>query len=607
MESKEFGTIPRFSGNASEFPTWKFLIMAQLRARGMANLVKEKINEVMDATIAGDDKAKKKWEKELAEKKEADSKCFALLLSAIPIETASGLIACETSHDVWIKLLALFEQQSRVSKTMLLQKFYGLDYQSGETIAAYLARVEGLVSQLKSAGVALDEVTVVTKVLGTLPQEYAGVLPMWDDKPESEYNMVNLTASLTRQELRMSAGVSFESRALAAKADKEKNASDKRHNGKHSKPTKETRKCFNCGKIGHLAAKCRKPKRRDASDQNGQHKSQTSDEACMAGSAKDEWVADTGASHHMANSKDAFRSLTHISAGVHPVNFGNGETLDARGRGTIKIISHVHGQRIELDMLDVLYIPGLKRNLFSIGSACEKGLKASVSIQRIDLIRDGTVRLRATKRGNLYYMNIEVLEEKSSYLAGVTNDELWHRRLGHIGNTRFDKMKDVVLGLPAKITMNSSDCEDCPLGKHARDKFSRSETKTTRPGELVHTDICGPMEVPSPVRSRYFMVFKDDFSGYTVVYFLKTKSKEEIGARVEDFIVKLETETGEKLKTLRSDNGLEQASPIGGGWGGTTPLPPSLEPQTPPPPAGGERSEPPFFRVFSSFFAFNHD
>ena len=555
MESKEFSTIPRFSGIASEFPTWKFLMMAQLKARGMDQLVKEKISEVMDPTITTDP-AKKAWEKALADKKVVDSKCFALMLSALPIETASGLIACETSYDVWTKLLALYEQQSRVSKSMLLQKFYGLEYQPGETMAAYLARVEGLVSQLKSAGVTLDEVTVVTKVLGTLPPEYASVLPMWDDKPESEYNMVNLTASLTRQELRMTASVSSESRALAAKGQKDRNASDYKQSEKHSRPTKEKRKCYNCGKVGHLAAKCRMPKRRDASDKSSR-KSQDDGEACMAGSSMDEWVADTGASHHMANNKDAFRSLKYIPAGTHPVKFGNGDSLDARGRGTIKIISHVDGQRIELDMLDVLYIPGLKRNLFSIGSACDKGLKANVSKQNIDLIRDESVRLRATKRGNLYYMDIEVSEEKSSFIAGVSRGDLWHQRLGHIGSTRFNKMKDVVKGLPANIRLDSIECEDCPLGKHARGKFSKSESKTSRPGELVHTDLCGPMEVSSPVRSRYFMVLKDDFSGYTVVYFLKSKSQEEVTACVKEYIVKLETETGERLKTLRSDNGLE--------------------------------------------------
>lgn len=422
-------------------------------------------------------------------------------------------------------------------------------------MASYLTRVEGLVSQLKSAGVTLDEVTVVTKVLGTLPPEYASVLPIWDDKPESEYNMVNLTASLTRQELRMNAGVSSEVRALTAKAQKEGQASEHKKSGKSFKDGKETRKCFNCGKVGHLAAKCRKPKKTYASDKSVK-KSQDSGEACMAGSPSKEWVADTGASDHMANNKDVFKSLTPIPAGAHPVNFGNGQTLDARGRGNIKIMSHVDGQRYILDMLDVLYIPGLKRNLFSIGSACERRLEARVSKKKIDLVRDGSVRLRATKRGNLYYMNIEVIEEKSSYIASNSNSELWHQRLGHIGNTRFNKMKDVIHGLPANLKFNSSECEDCPLGKHARGKFFRSETKTSRPGELVHTDLCGPMEVSSPVRSRYFMIFKDDFSGYTVVFFLKTKSKE-VGARVKDFIVKLETETTQKLKTLRSDNGLE--------------------------------------------------
>ena len=43
--------------------------------------------------------------------------------------------------------------------------------------------------------------------------------------------------------------------------------------------------------------------------------------------------------------------------------------------------------------------------------------------------------------------------------------------------------------------------------------------------ELVHTDVCGPMRTPSLDNSKYFILFIDNFSRMTWVYFLKERSE----------------------------------------------------------------------------------
>ena len=43
--------------------------------------------------------------------------------------------------------------------------------------------------------------------------------------------------------------------------------------------------------------------------------------------------------------------------------------------------------------------------------------------------------------------------------------------------------------------------------------------------ELVHSDLFGPMKVPSLGKSVYYVSFIDDFSRNTWIYFLKKKSK----------------------------------------------------------------------------------
>ncbi|GBP10817.1 Retrovirus-related Pol polyprotein from transposon TNT 1-94 [Eumeta japonica] len=63
------------------------------------------------------------------------------------------------------------------------------------------------------------------------------------------------------------------------------------------------------------------------------------------------------------------------------------------------------------------------------------------------------------------------------------------------------------------------------------------------------------MEKPSIGGSRYFVVFKDEYSKYRRVFFVKTK--DEIKSCIKNFISQAENETGNKIKIFRSDNGTE--------------------------------------------------
>jgi len=73
--------------------------------------------------------------------------------------------------------------------------------------------------------------------------------------------------------------------------------------------------------------------------------------------------------------------------------------------------------------------------------------------------------------------------------------------------------------------------------------------------ELVHADLCGPMSVESLGGSRYFLLFTDDYSRMSWVYFLKFKSKTfENFKKYKSFV---ERQSGCRIKTLRTDRGGE--------------------------------------------------
>ena len=137
---------------------------------------------------------------------------------------------------------------------------------------------------------------------------------------------------------------------------------------------------------------------------------------------------------------------------------------------------------------------------------------------------------------------------------------LWHRRLGHLSYSGLHHLyrTSSVLGLP-RIAIGKLVCSCCMARRQHRERFpQRSETRSTKLGERIHSDIMGSMQQNSLGGSRYTLVFTDDYSRKGWVYFLKSKG--ETLTRFREFKQRIEGETGNKIRTLRTDRGGEYLS-----------------------------------------------
>ena len=99
-----------------------------------------------------------------------------------------------------------------------------------------------------------------------------------------------------------------------------------------------------------------------------------------------------------------------------------------------------------------------------------------------------------------------------SYLCQNNKEmEFWLRRIGHINlhdlkdATKY-KIRDLDLGTDSQFPV----CETCIKGKMSAIKFEPVKNRKTELLEIVHTDLCGPMEVASKGGSLYFITFIDD-------------------------------------------------------------------------------------------------
>jgi transposase InsO family protein len=84
---------------------------------------------------------------------------------------------------------------------------------------------------------------------------------------------------------------------------------------------------------------------------------------------------------------------------------------------------------------------------------------------------------------------------------------------------------------------------------------SKNVMTTSRPLELFHMNLFGPVAYLSIGGSKYSLVIVDDFCCFTWVFFLQDKS--ETQGTLKHFLRRAQNEFELKVKKIRSDNGSE--------------------------------------------------
>jgi hypothetical protein len=80
-----------------------------------------------------------------------------------------------------------------------------------------------------------------------------------------------------------------------------------------------------------------------------------------------------------------------------------------------------------------------------------------------------------------------------------------------------------VTGVPDFSSKHHELCKECTLEKYTKNAFSSSDNRAAGILNLIHSDVCGPMASTSLTGSLYYVVFIDDFSQKSWIFFMKTK------------------------------------------------------------------------------------
>ena len=81
----------------------------------------------------------------------------------------------------------------------------------------------------------------------------------------------------------------------------------------------------------------------------------------------------------------------------------------------------------------------------------------------------------------------------------------------------------MVKGMTTFYFEHDNVCQGCALGKNVKKSFSSSHTRSKGILDLKHFDVCGPISSPSLSGYLYYVLFIDDLSRNSWIYFLKAK------------------------------------------------------------------------------------
>lgn len=284
----------------------------------------------------------------------------------------------------------------------------------------------------------------------------------------------------------------------------------------------------------------------------------------------DDWIIDSGASHHMTSSPFSLASVY----GIDPVGItlAGGQTIYATQAGDVTTTLHTADGRVSLRLQGVLVVPGLAVNLFSVKAATRRGFGAYFYDGGVDLLGEVGVVFKGLTRGNVYILPTTDASPYSAttpvMAAAAVAAPVWHGRLAHAAVDAVMRTSAAVDGMDIAGAHPRRDlggvCDACVVSKMCPKPFPSSTTTTGAPLELVHTDVCGPMPVASLGGARYVVTVLDDHSGAHDA--VPIASKADAGEAIRDVIVRWEARTGRRLLHWRSDRGGEYMSNSMAAW-----------------------------------------
>lgn len=532
--------------NGCNWQTWKVRVEMLLARDDLWGIVEDALPDEAGRT--------EEWKKN-------DRKAKATIILLLEDSQLSLVKNCVFARDTFNALKSYHQKTTRSVRVSLLKKLCASNLAENGNIENHLREFDDLFDRLDAAGTTLDKDTKICMLLRSLPVSYDGLVTALDSRSDDDISLDVVKSKLVDEynrqlERKGSGSVKIEKAMRSAEG----------------KSTGDFRTCHFCKKAGHIKRNCRKflatqKKEGDSSSASGSGsgkakaaQSESRGVAFVVGDGKScSWVIDSGASAHMTNDRSFFDSLEEFSGGFITMADGKKTQILGEGSGVVFGVDG-SGETMKIEVNEVKFVPGLSTSLISVGKLAQKNFRVSFDNDGCEIVAaGGAVVATGFRHGGLYYLRVA----EASLAASVNRHKVdcqhqWHRRLGHRDWAAAERLlkEDLATGIKVSDCGLRIVCECCLESKSARLPFNPVvERKSARILDIVHTDLCGPMDNETPSGNRYAMAITDDFSRFTVTYLLKHKS--EAAGIIKEYVKWVENLFGRKPSVIRSDGGGE--------------------------------------------------
>jgi len=269
------------------------------------------------------------------------------------------------------------------------------------------------------------------------------------------------------------------------------------------------------------------------------------------------WILDSGASQHLCSRKNYSILGSYREISQRGIEIADGSKIAAVGIGQMSI-----GQ---LRLSGVRYVPQVAGNLISVARLIDSGYEVIFGSQQCIMSNKGS-QLTAERDGNLYYLQGQPGFDKAN-IGLATNKanpvtlEVWYRRLGHRtldqNTIQFlqPRVSEFVIESIKNMEKENEICGTCAIGQQHREAITGAREKAVELLEVVHSDICGPMQVNTISGERYYILFIDERSRRIAITLLK--SKNQAPGAFQGYKMWAEKEAGKEIRAFKTDGGGE--------------------------------------------------
>lgn len=506
METSSRITVPILTEQT--FPRWKNQLRNVLKADGLLGYADGTTARPVDAG-------------ELATWKKMDAKARAIISSSLDDLHESFVRGCSTSKQMLAKLKDMYERSSASKKYVAWQELFDLKWPDEMQAASFIASVNIMSMTLETLDKKPDDSLLIGKVLSVLPARFEGFKQSWI--------LTKTGAGITFEDLR--SGLMNAEASFAAKSKDESqdglaflNRGKGRRQQEKGKSKKDF-KCHHCQQKGHFKRQCPQLLAGGKEEKDRADKSGSGFSAGKMWARDTQWLGDSGAYQHLTGNRSWFSSFEPAR---EKVQIGDGTLLLAEGKGQVDIEVFDGKSWTRSCLHDVRFVPAMGNiNLFSLGAATTRGHVAQLAGDSIKLTKAGKVMAVGEKRNNVYHMAMRTITNGAMTAASKESLDLWHERLCHIGEQTIRTLvrKQLATGISIQEKDKLSFCEGCVFGRMTRKPYKLAKRKDCEPGEIIHSDLCGPLPVESISKARYILVLKDEASRFRRVFFLQAKDK----------------------------------------------------------------------------------